>query len=1008
MRHFWRKNLLDGAQALPQRARPIVPGLLATAPQQWLRKAGTEALAACTPAERQAVWKLCFPAIAAEVELAWTTLPAQFIARRQGGPVEDGDPLTWPPGEEEARRLRFQWLSLLAPLTAAFPEYGLLELLQQERAMIEALRNSSLPGYDPHPGSSLNGDPLGYVAVAVLDRADASAEALLQALLQTIDRTETFDVGVSTALLCTSWPKAWEAVDARLAAAPHESRMQQVLLSRRKGIHPGAWRHFLETALRAKRGRAWFASYFSYRYRGLQAAGEAGALETLVKLQASTSARLAMLRTGSARDLLLALFAEAEEDGPAAVEQAMEVFEEKDSERRLAAAWFLVHCPEEYSHPRLARLVDDADFHVRAVAVRTLGDTYYGVYPGPIDPERLESILTRWPDPEPPPPSPWRPLKEARQCALLLFVANVLAGDEARIEPWLPQLGEQPREWLARRLNAKDHLGMLVALLRGAHKGVAEIAAYRLGKAPLASEALREVEGLLALRQPERRLLLLELIMKQAPEVSAGSARRLLAARTPSQRLAGLELLRRFAALEPLRAAGERLTRALPLAKRPNADEKRAMAEVRTLFSLAPMDTPTAESLAAEASTAATAFGLVDPATLPVYPEPRDRGVMLHSPNTVPLLLEIDALVAQHAEVEITTTDYKGRPRVTTFARGFTPSRDPELSYEENRKLFPLIAIWEDWWRQRSPEKRDPDGFELIRMRMVADLSTSNPPRALELIYGLHEAPALRWRYAVQAIIGWLAASLPPPDARAYLLDAAETAAARLAGEANRWPANHWLNLARDEIIARPLEEPDPPTVEEVRRYWQATQAHPQTARPCLWDALKARALGVATEDELIWHLLGSKEAPRPYAPLKFEHLQMATTPSYIERVPDLRRPEITHAVARCRDRLLELELHRGEKPIPASSAASYLGSVPGIEWFVRLVVALGSERLRRPKNSNDLSRGAVLSRLILNSHPAPEDTPAAFADEVRAAGIPLKRLAEIARVVPPWRMFVE
>jgi hypothetical protein len=117
--------------------------------------------------------------------------------------------------------------------------------------------------------------------------------------------------------------------------------------------------------------------------------------------------------------------------------------------------------------------------------------------------------------------------------------------------------------------------------------------------------------------------------------------------------------------------------------------------------------------------------------------------------------------------------------------------------------------------------------------------------------------------------------------------------------------------------------------------------------------------------------------------------------------------PGLQAVVECCRDRILEIELGRGEAPTAASGPALALARCLGADLLLRLTQALG----KKPFSGNadtSTARGEVLTHLVKVTHPRPADTPEAFTAAVKEAGPPRGRLLELAFTAPQWLAHVE
>lgn len=191
-------------------------------------------------------------------------------------------------------------------------------------------------------------------------------------------------------------------------------------------------------------------------------------------------------------------------------------------------------------------------------------------------------------------------------------------------------------------------------------------------------------------------------------------------------------------------------------------------------------------------------------------------------------------------------------------------------------------------------------------------------------------------------------------------------------------------------------------------RFWQLLhwldQPSPSVPRkrPELEEVLIAYQVGEATEADLLDQLLGCQPCQR-YS--SFQDLRRVTGRKLH---PDLAKYVVIQELGdRCRQRIIEIELTRGDLPTAASQPALALRSVEGINTLVRLMQALGKEKLVRGYTYDNQSKATILSHLIRVAFPSESDTPETFAQQVKAA-IPQKRLIQLAFYAPQWSNYVE
>ena len=110
--------------------------------------------------------------------------------------------------------------------------------------------------------------------------------------------------------------------------------------------------------------------------------------------------------------------------------------------------------------------------------------------------------------------------------------------------------------------------------------------------------------------------------------------------------------------------------------------------------------------------------------------------------------------------------------------------------------------------------------------------------------------------------------------------------------------------------------------------------------------------------------------------------------------------------VRRAIERVLEIELARGESETIASPIAQVLRYAGGRDVLVRILCAIGRDpKLQRTFSWGAASQGkmAVFSHLIRVTMPAKDDTPEAFAADVKAEKISENVLLAVAFYAPQW-----
>ena len=177
--------------------------------------------------------------------------------------------------------------------------------------------------------------------------------------------------------------------------------------------------------------------------------------------------------------------------------------------------------------------------------------------------------------------------------------------------------------------------------------------------------------------------------------------------------------------------------------------------------------------------------------------------------------------------------------------------------------------------------------------------------------------------------------------------------------------------------------------------------------RAGLTELCQAHVAGGSTEADIIEQLLGDHELRGfYYGRPDFRELGLVS-----KRKPsqDFNHFEfLSLLVERCRKRILEIELTRGDNPTAASYPALSLRSLEGISYLVAILRVLGKRSFTRGGIGDNQSLEYVMSHLIRSCFPAASETAADFNRLVKAASIPEARLVELAVYAPQWAQFVE
>ena len=170
----------------------------------------------------------------------------------------------------------------------------------------------------------------------------------------------------------------------------------------------------------------------------------------------------------------------------------------------------------------------------------------------------------------------------------------------------------------------------------------------------------------------------------------------------------------------------------------------------------------------------------------------------------------------------------------------------------------------------------------------------------------------------------------------------------------------------------------------------------------------RAHALGHISDDVIYHYLLDSNDHGRVGS------LTRSTTTRngyhYGRNNQELLEtyPKIKPILEATIDRIVDVEVNRGELETPLTQIASFIDRFDGgIKHFIKLLVALGEIDFDRGYGWSHTKKG-TLSRLIKACLPVVTDTADDLARDIKANKIPEKRLIQAAIYAPQWAKLIE
>jgi HEAT repeat protein len=1035
----WRSQRVQAIAELSEPLRSIGYGLLGYGPdgklgdyteKQLYGEAAFTQLETLSDSDRAEIFTLFFPKWATLVEAAWqfhSQLTYQISYSRRS--------FRAPYHPEYHRAKRHRWLT---------------QLLQTVEGYDQDLE--WFAAWTPYLYYGAQ-DALGVLFAVAINQKNDLGQTIAQILRDSAQGDH--EIGamgrhVTRGLLVADDPEGWAFIERLLLAAQRQEGLRQTILETIDEAHPVAFQRMLQLIVAENLTR--FSAviravdvWFGFELESLNEKLAKQILTQVSQLLEDEKACQKALQSSDPQTVYLALWSLGFYDAIAAIPHATKLLQHPEATHRFVAVYFLSQLDIPPATIALLPALNDRDLTVATYAVQSL---HYRIGEEVLQSNAFEQLaenLPRFPAKATIlSPLVWEWIKPTSSQTLVATVMVDQLGNRSPklLIPVLSLLEGYQRSTVAEKLaNLKpwdaEIRSTLFGLVGDSSQWVRESVIKILQGCQVTPEEILHLEKLLTRKASDLRRGILGLLLNQPDAEAIAAGQRLLQAKQAPQRQAGLELLRELVQRKRLVENCRSLAQDYQTQR-----TKLTLTEQQLLNGI--LETENKEA------TLTDALGLVDPITLtPLEPPIPSTTIIFQTNASQSCLKSLDELIHDHRQTPVKYKNWQGEQEelLANMTWGF-PWPSPTLSQEENLAVLPLADVWENWWQQRSAELRDEDRFELLRA-ILPDVAKFNTliqaVDSQDLLQSLEtslenfsddENETLRYPNQMQAIVRWLLYFHPPEKAQSFLLDALATVLRDFPLEKfqqtlvwqnqSYWGirsmvGNHleeWVNLLRQYQRFSTHE-----TENDLYRWWQLLhwidiKIPPYRPSTQFWDVYNVYQIQKATEADLIFHLLGVREqgsrVSQPGTPIEikanlrtnFQELSELTRRKLSEEYGQ--HPFLLDLADRCRQRILSVELQRGDLPTAATQSALALRSITGIPIVIQLIQALGSEKLARGYNYGNLSKSAVFSHLMRVSFPAPEDTPAEFSQRVASAQITTEKLIQFAFYAPQWVNYIE
>lgn len=924
----------------------------------------------------------------------------------------------------------------------------------------------SLKGYDPTPAwlatmaPYINKDyrsprTIGWLLATVLNANGSEADEVRSILIDSINGDhEVGRIGLDAiaTLLYSKDRSDWEVIGKLLLAAQRQEGLRQSILESLTDATPEAFRYMLGLILEHDLGRfssvvQVFNDWLGYQWAGGSAKAVHDGIGKLCQFFDSDAVRTAAIENGEAEDAYLALWATAFCDSEQAVKAAAPLLSDPDPARRYAG---LAGAANSRLHPDVldlvaARLVscEETDERILTLYCTMLARMDFHSNPYPVSDELFDAvaeIFNRFPAKKHPLPDliwPWDGfVRERRDAANAL--RRLATGNPKKLLPFADALDtyecagviheiagigqywdhktEKTKQRKRQSLDP-DEREFVIRMTADKRQHVHTAAFDALKGTKVAPDEIEMYLSSLHRTSATYRRGAIERLSTLTPKKLLDVGQQLLDQKHAKKRSAGLELLQTL-------TSDEKHSEQVSKIVSQRQDALSSDSELRDVAMNLVGNTT-------EEATLDDCLGLVPAGSrAPLY-KPSVQDVPTQTEAAKACLTSLAKLFLEHGETEIDVqhdddNDFGlgiagNKAHISShFPSPYRFARKSNSDAEAALAKLPLRDVWMQWISERSKKLRDDDGLELVRAWAITNGWYDNWTKLLPSKFMPH---AWELRSAFHSLVDWLPLLDPNDNALGFLVDCAEYLAGTMQDKKrlSRYKKeNYHKKLGFEgvyESIAgyRRIVPSRPTDTEHMARLGAIKLSMVDLGfcsdRPKLDEFTAAYDAGLVNTYDFAWYLLHPTKSKYGGYHLADNYFDFGPIGDVItvQRAPNVKAtPELDAEADKIRDRLLEIELSRGERSNAATQPISHIRLAGGAEALFKVVSALGKDKIVRQDQWGEPTRAYSFSRLISATMPHPSDSDDLFKSLAKQHGVKTPRLLEVGMYAPQWAGHIE